>query len=413
MIESLILTTVLVGETNSPEQDRPVVCPIMGSAIDPQMPTIEFQGSVFAFCCPGCDDAFLENPRGAIQRSALADRTVGVFLFDPVSMERILPEDSEMYADHRGIRYFFETEESRSLFVSSPQRYSAYPDREALHCPVMDVPLPSYASASGYRDFEGVRYYFCCPGCDGAFDESPETYAAKAADYVRDSLAVAESTQETAAESAQSLTLAPTCAGCAGDARLLGADGLPTLWTFSYRFVATPDESAQHRFVLDYRLTPNLSIGIERAGGASGVGMYPSAGRDPYGYLRDSNANAPIMPRLTWFVTPETESTPSFVVGFTSDRLSTPRGQAYFATFAKSIPDMPLAVFASVKWSNFDDRVAYPFGFNWMIDRDWTLQTVNDGDYTHMLLTRIHDGAAYSLVAARMKWLGFMVTVGF
>lgn len=412
MIESLICTATLAVEYSSEAQDRQVVCPIMGSAIDPNMPTVQYQGAEFGFCCAGCDVTFMENPRSAIQRASLADRTVGVFLFDPISLDRIVADESTPYMDYRGLRYYFASEANKEEFASDPLPHSQYPEKEALHCPVMDAPIASYKAASGYRDHEGVRYFFCCAGCDDAFDAEPEKYASAAAEHVRDSR-VFEQSAAPAASGSAGLTLAPTCAGCAGDARLLGADGLPTDWTVSYRFVATPDESAQHRFVVDYRVTPNLSIGIERAGGASGVGSYPAFGNDPYGYMRDSNANAPIMPRLTWFVTPETASTPSLTVGFTSDRLSTPRGQAYFATISKSIPDSPIAVFVSTKYSNFDGRVAFPFGFNWTIDQNWTLQTINDGDYTHMLLTRIHDGAAYSLVGARMKWLGFMVTVGF
>ena len=34
------------------------------------------------------------------------------------------------------------------------------------------------AEASGlYRDFEGNRYWFCCPGCGPAFDADPTKYA--------------------------------------------------------------------------------------------------------------------------------------------------------------------------------------------------------------------------------------------
>lgn len=412
MIESLICTAALAAENISDSQERQVVCPIMGSAIDPDMPTVQYQGAEFGFCCAGCDVTFMENPRAAIQRASLADRTVGVFLFDPVSLDRISPEDDTPYVDHRGLRYFFANSENKAKFESEPLTFASYPAREALHCPVMDAPIASYSAASGYRDYEGVRYYFCCAGCDDAFDAEPAKYATAAAEHVRDS-SVFEQAASATTPTDRGLTLAPTCAGCAGDARLMGADGLPTIWTFSYRFIATPEEGAQHRVVLDYRLTPTISVGIERAGGVSGMGGYPAADKDFFGYLSDSNANAPIMPRFTWFAAPESANAPSVTVGFTSDRLSTPRGQAFFATFAKQIPDMPIAVFVSTKWSTFDNRVAFPFGFNWSIDRDWTLQTINDGDYTHMLLTRIHDGAAYSLVGARMKWLGFMVTVGF
>ncbi|SDD53275.1 YHS domain-containing protein [Sanguibacter gelidistatuariae] len=48
-------------------------------------------------------------------------------------------------------------------------------------CPVM-VGRPvskKAAEASGlYRDYEGTRYYFCCPGCGPAFDSDPARHAA-------------------------------------------------------------------------------------------------------------------------------------------------------------------------------------------------------------------------------------------
>lgn len=51
-------------------------------------------------------------------------------------------------------------------------------------CPVM-VGTPtskSAAEAKGlYRDFEGTRYWFCCPGCAPRFDSDPVGYAANMA----------------------------------------------------------------------------------------------------------------------------------------------------------------------------------------------------------------------------------------
>lgn len=51
-------------------------------------------------------------------------------------------------------------------------------------CPVM-VGTPtskSAAEAAGlFRDFEGTRYWLCCPGCGPAFDADPAKYAANMA----------------------------------------------------------------------------------------------------------------------------------------------------------------------------------------------------------------------------------------
>lgn len=45
-------------------------------------------------------------------------------------------------------------------------------------CPVMDNPI----NKEVYVDHEGMRIYFCCPGCDTAFLESPDKYLKKMQD---------------------------------------------------------------------------------------------------------------------------------------------------------------------------------------------------------------------------------------
>ena len=38
------------------------VCPVKGNAIEDDSPTVEYNGKVYAFCCPGCDTKFAKNP---------------------------------------------------------------------------------------------------------------------------------------------------------------------------------------------------------------------------------------------------------------------------------------------------------------------------------------------------------------
>ena len=46
-----------------------------------------------------------------------------------------------------------------------------------LACPVMGDVVVSAAESSGYADYEGVRYYFCCISCAERFAQSPATFA--------------------------------------------------------------------------------------------------------------------------------------------------------------------------------------------------------------------------------------------
>jgi YHS domain-containing protein len=46
-----------------------------------------------------------------------------------------------------------------------------------LACPVMGDVVVSAAESSGYADYEGVRYYFCCISCAERFAQNPAAFA--------------------------------------------------------------------------------------------------------------------------------------------------------------------------------------------------------------------------------------------
>jgi YHS domain-containing protein len=46
-----------------------------------------------------------------------------------------------------------------------------------LACPVMGDVVASPEESSGYVDYEGVRYYFCCSSCQTQFESAPEAFA--------------------------------------------------------------------------------------------------------------------------------------------------------------------------------------------------------------------------------------------
>jgi hypothetical protein len=204
--------------------------------------------------------------------------------------------------------------------------------------------------------------------------------------------------------------LAPTCAGCAGAAQALKDGGLAYDWYFSTRWINTRDAASRFRWTLDKRITPRFSLGIERAGTDSHNAPWRPG---LWGYLQDSDGDAVLMPRATWFATPETKNTPSVVFGVGSDRLSIPHGQAYFATFSKSIPGTKLAPFVSLKLGSHDGSVAFPFGLNWSVAPEWTLQAINDGNYTHLLVSWQKDKVGVSLMSARSRNFGVQVNLAF
>jgi len=38
------------------------VCPVMGNAVNPKSPTVEYKGKTIGFCCAGCDAKFKKDP---------------------------------------------------------------------------------------------------------------------------------------------------------------------------------------------------------------------------------------------------------------------------------------------------------------------------------------------------------------
>lgn len=203
--------------------------------------------------------------------------------------------------------------------------------------------------------------------------------------------------------------LAPTCAGCAGAAAALEGGSIAWEWQATLRWLNTADPATRWRFVLDKRVTPRLTVGIERGGGEHHGHKVGSSLADR---LSHSDGRA-WMPRATWFITPEKGDLPSAVIGFGSDRLSIPRGQAVFLTFAKNIPGTELTPFVSAKFSTYKERLAFPFGMNWQFAPQWTLQGINDGEYSHFLLSHQKGDIGVSLILARSRNLGIQTSISF
>ena len=171
MILTLIaFTAMALGQT--PE----LKCPVMGSAVAPSSPVVEYNGARYQFCCAGCDSNFAKSPDDFLKSQRLVKNTVGVFLFDPVSRLRLDLAKAKTTTDFESIRYPFQSEENKATFLANPKKFATVPAKEALYCPVGKEAVPSYSKASDYVDYDGVRWYMCCAGCGGPFEKEPKKY---------------------------------------------------------------------------------------------------------------------------------------------------------------------------------------------------------------------------------------------
>lgn len=184
MLLTTLVATASVAIAQAPA--APINCPITLQPIVKGMAVTDYNGVRFTYCCPGCDSTFVKDPQAALDKAAKAGKTVGVFLFDPVSRKPIEAEKAKGgSSDYKGVRFYFDDSSEKAAFDKEPTRFGVLPKKEALYCPVSKEAVAGYAKASGYGDYAGTRYYFCCAGCDAPFDKEPAKYAPAAADKVQ------------------------------------------------------------------------------------------------------------------------------------------------------------------------------------------------------------------------------------
>ncbi len=160
---------------------------------------------------------------------------------------------------------------------------------------------------------------------------------------------------------------------------------------FSARYVDTELERPRWRFTANYRVLRMLQIGLEFNAAAEEIG-----------------------PLLTWYLITETHTRPALFLGTSSDRIGSPKGtQSYYLTAAKHIPRTPLAPYASLNYSEWDEGFNIPFGVNIALPKDFALRPMYDGDRSHLLLTYSYRQTSLSLLYVWLETFGAAFSVGF
>jgi membrane fusion protein, copper/silver efflux system len=129
----------LVHPTTEPPAITQTHCPVMGSAINPEV-FIEYKGVKVYFCCWGCDDKFLNEPEKYIPKL-------------PASVQQRI----------------------RAADAPESPAPAAAAEIEQTTCPVMDGEI----DPTVHTDYHGVRVYFCCPPCIPTFEADPQQYIAE------------------------------------------------------------------------------------------------------------------------------------------------------------------------------------------------------------------------------------------
>ena len=152
-------------------------------------------------------------------------------------------------------------------------------------------------------------------------------------------------------------------------------------------------DRAKLRTTLMFRLLPDLQAGAEFNPLADEVG-----------------------PLVNYRVFRETVGRPALSLGTSSDRIGTPRGQAYYASFSKDLErltHLPASVYAGPLFGTWDQEIVFPFGLNYRLGSRWVLNPQFDGHAAHGLLSYTWDRYTLSGVLVRWRHPGVALSVGF
>lgn len=168
-------------------------------------------------------------------------------------------------------------------------------------------------------------------------------------------------------------------------------------WTFSTRVIPGVVPRAQWRTTLTYRLHPRLNAGIE---------VNPRA----------DVAGGRVSPLANWVAVTEKENRPALILGTSSDRIGTPDGQSFYATFSKNLKretGLPIAPYAGVAYSTYEHRWLPLGGLNVQFTPSFSSTVIFDGVRVHPLLNYTRGRHAFSFLLAFSNKPGISYSVTF
>ncbi|MBX3279075.1 MAG: hypothetical protein KF868_13815 [Acidobacteria bacterium] len=168
-------------------------------------------------------------------------------------------------------------------------------------------------------------------------------------------------------------------------------------WTFSARVIPGVVRRAQVRTTLTYRLHPRLMAGVE---------FNPRA----------AEPGDRVNPLLNWVAMTETARRPALIIGTSSDRIGTPRGQSFYTTISKNLKretGLPIAPYAGAAYSTHEHRWLPLAGLNVNFTRSVSSTVIFDGVRVHPLLNYTRGQHSFSFILAFANKPGVSYSVSF
>ncbi|MCI0390741.1 MAG: hypothetical protein MOB07_18495 [Acidobacteria bacterium] len=168
-------------------------------------------------------------------------------------------------------------------------------------------------------------------------------------------------------------------------------------WTFGVRVIPGVVPRASLRTTLTYRLHPRLTAGVE---------VNPRA----------DEAGGRVSPLVNWLAITETENRPALILGTSSDRIGTPKGQSFYATLSKNLKrqtGLPIAPYAGVAYSTYEHRWLPLAGLSLSFTRSISATVIFDGVKVHPLVNYSRGRHAFSFILAFANKPGFSYSISF
>lgn len=164
-------------------------------------------------------------------------------------------------------------------------------------------------------------------------------------------------------------------------------------WTYGVRVVANQIDRATWRNTLTYRFHPRFTAGVE---------YNPLAGK--------------VSPLANLVALTETHRRPALIIGTSSDRIGTPYGQSFYATFSKNLrhaTGLPVAPYAGVAYGTFEDRLRAIGGLNINLNERWSSTILFDGVRVHPLLNYTRGRHQFGVIFERGRNPGVSYSISF
>ena len=164
-------------------------------------------------------------------------------------------------------------------------------------------------------------------------------------------------------------------------------------WTFGVRVIANQIDRAKWRNTLTYRFHPRFTAGLE---------YNPLAGK------------VSLLANVVALM--ETHKRPALILGTSSDRIGTPSGQSFYATFSKSLKHqtgLPVAPYVGLAYGTYDDRARVIGGLNIQIAEGWSSTILFDGVRAHPTVNYTHGRHQFGVIFERGRNPGASYSISF